>query len=332
MIRVGICGAGFTGKMHAACYAAMRGVKVVAVADKRRTFAAELADAHEAVAFSDGKQLIEKAPVDLVSICLPTHMHCSHVLLAAGRGIHCLCEKPISRSLAEADRMIKAARSAGIKLMIGHVIRFWPEYQILKKYVAEEKLGRPRAFSLYRRASRPNHAWRNWMNKPLLSGGAFLDMHIHDTDYVRYLFGEPKAVDSVGTVNRGQWDYAFTHYLYKNAIVSAEVVWSAADPFEMAFHAVFENGTLAYSSRHEPLTLYRPGRKPLQLRAPKPKSRRTDAGGNISDTGAYYTEIKYFVDCVRKDREPAVTTPEDARMSLALVFDEMASARKKRKG
>ena len=333
MIKVGICGAGFMGKMHATCYAAVPGVKVVAVADKRRAFATELAGAHDAATFADARQLITKAPVDMVSICLPTHMHCAHVLLAARRGIHCFCEKPISRTLTEAGRMLRAARSAKIKFMVGHVIRFWPEYQVLKKYVDEKRLGQPHAFSFRRRAARrlESESWKDWCNKPLLSGGAFLDMHIHDTDYIRYLFGEPASVNSNGVAHRRQWDYVLTYYRYPEVAVSAEAAWTAGEPFEMAFHAAFEKGTLVYSSRHEPLTLYRPGRKPFRVRVPNPRVENVKVGGNISDLGGYYNEIRYFVQCVKKGREPEITTPQDARKSLALVFEEMASARKKLK-
>ena len=83
--------------------------------------------------------------MDIVDICLPTYMHCEHVLLAAKRGVNCLCEKPMARDPAQANRMVKAVRAAKIKFMVGHVIRFWPEYQVLKEYVDRED---PRAARL----------------------------------------------------------------------------------------------------------------------------------------------------------------------------------------
>ncbi len=331
MLKVGICGAGFTGTMHAACYALIRGVKVAAVGDTRREFAQKLADKYDAVPFPDGKQLIAKANVDIVDICLPTFMHCSHVMLAARRGLHCLCEKPISRTLAEASRIVKAVRSSKIKFMVAHVIRFWPEYQVLKDYLDKKRLGRLCALSLWRVGPRPDLAWKNWYMKPLLSGGAMLDFHIHDADFVRYLLGEPQSLESEGFCRKGLWEYVFTNYRYPDAAVSAYAGWGANDPFEMAFRAVFERGTLNFTSRHEPLTLYQKGKRAIKVKVPQPKVGNVDAGGNISAVGGYYNELKYFVDCLKKGREPDRVTAEDARASLALIFRELASAKKKPK-
>ena len=329
MIKVGLCGTGFMGQMHAACYAAIPGVRLAAVASKRKDIVRKVAREHGAEVFADAREVITKAKVDVVDICLPTYMHCSHVLLAARRGLDCLCEKPIARTLSEANRIVKGVRAAGIKFMVGHVIRFWPEYQVLKEYVARKKLGRPTAFSFRRTGERPDFGWKNWFQKQLYSGGAFLDLHIHDSDYIRYLLGEPQGVDSTGGFRRGAWDYVFTNYHYPNLPVSAEGGWTVADPFDMSFRAVFDKGTLAYSSRLEPLTLYAPGKKPVKVKVPQPRTRTVAAGGNISALGGYFNEIKYFVDCLKKGKHPEVVTPEEARASLGLVFRELASAQKK---
>lgn len=331
MIKVGLCGTGFMGQMHAACYAAIPGVKVVAMASKRKGVVREVARRHGATLFADARTLILKANVDMVDICLPTYMHCSHVMLAAKRGLDCMCEKPIARTLREASRMVKVLRASRIKCMVGHVIRFWPEYQVLKEYVAKKKLGKPQAFSFRRVGERPDFGWKNWFQRPVYSGGAALDLHIHDSDYIRYLLGEPQAVDSIGGSRRGAWDYIFTNYYYPNLPVSAEGGWTSADPFNMSFRAAFEKGTLLYSLRHEPLTLYAPRKKPAMVRVPQPKARTASAGGNISELGGYFNELKYFVDCLKKGKQPQVVTPEEARDSLALVFREIASAQKKLK-
>jgi len=331
MLKVGICGAGFTGTLHAACYALLPGVKIAAVADTRRDFAQKLADRYGAAAFPDAKQLIAKADVDMVDICLPTFMHCSHIMLATRRGLHCLCEKPISRTPAEATRIIRAVHASRIHFMVAHVLRFWPEYQVLKRYLDTKRLGRLHALSMWRVGPRPDFAWKNWYMKPLLSGGAILDFHIHDADFIRYALGEPLAVESQGFCRRGLWEYVFTNYRYPGFAVNAYAGWGAGDPFEMAFRAVFERGTLNYSSRHEPLTLYQKDGQPVKVKVPQPKAGQVDAGGNISALGGYYNEIKYFVDCLKKNRRPEMVGAEDARASLVLIFREMASASKKRR-
>jgi len=75
MLKVGLIGCGFMGAMHANCYKNIAGVELVAFADLRKEKAEELAKGTNAVIYSDGKELIEKANVDIVDICLPTFLH-----------------------------------------------------------------------------------------------------------------------------------------------------------------------------------------------------------------------------------------------------------------
>jgi len=330
MIKVGICGGGFMGKMHAACHAALPNAKIVAVADVRKKVAEQIAGPHRAKAFSSAKELIAKADVDMVDICLPTHFHAEHVMLAAKRGLNCLCEKPMSRTLAESSRMVKAVRKARISFMVAHVIRFWPEYVVLKKYVDRKTLGKLRMLRLVRVSPRPTWAWKNWLDQGSLSGGAALDLHIHDADYVRYLLGDPAAIHSVGSKTAGVWDHILTNYCYRNIAVSAEGGWDLPPgyPFEMNFRAIFEKGTLFYSSLNTPMTLYRPSGKNSLVKVPQPKVKggAGGKGGNITSLGGYFNEIQYFLNCLDRGRKPETATAEDAHDSVALVLREITSA------
>ena len=329
MIRVGLCGAGFMGTMHAACYAGIPDVRIVAIADVQPDKAQALAAKHGAAVYLTARELISKASVDVVDICLPTYMHCDHALLVAKRGLDCLCEKPIARDPAQANRMVKAVRAAKIKFMVGHVIRFWPEYQVLKRYADEKPLGPLASLALRRFAEMPV-GWKEWFRKPALSGGALLDLHIHDADYVLYLLGKPKGLDSVGAFHGGAWDQIATHYRYPGVGVTAEGGWwDTPEPFEMAFRAVFARGVLSYSSKSQPLACYEKGKPPALVNVPKVKTDEVQAGGNISSLGGYFNEVKYFVDCLKAGRAPETATAADARDTVALVFREMASAQKK---
>jgi predicted dehydrogenase len=224
---------------------------------------------------------------------------------------------------------VKAVRKAGTRFMVAHVIRFWPEYQVLKEYVDRKTLG-PVASAVFRRYGQMPCGWKKWFQDARLSCGAALDLHIHDADYVRYLFGEPEKLDSVGALRAGGWDQIVTNYHYPKVAVTAEGGWwPAPEPFEMAFHVVFKNGVLIYSSKNQPLTCYQPGKEPAPVNVPQPKTGDVQAGGNISSLGGYYNEVKYFTDCLKKGCAPQIVTPEDARETIVLVRKEMASAAKK---
>jgi predicted dehydrogenase len=329
MIKVGLCGLGFMGKMHAACYASLPDVRIVAVADTQPNVAQEIAAKYGATVYPNARQLITRAPVDMVDFCLPTYLHCENVLLAAKRGLDCLCEKPLAREPAQANRMAKAVCAAKIKFMVGLVLRFWPEYQVLKRYADEKPLGPLVSLEMRRFGEQPT-AWKNWYRKPALSGGAALDLHIHDVDFALYLFGKPKGLDSVGVYRGGSWHQIATHYHYPDVSVSAAGGWwDVPDPFEMSFRAVFAKGILCYSSKNQPLVCYEKGKPPAPVSVPQPKTGDVQAGGNISSLGGYYNEVKYFVDCVKAGRAPETATIEDGRNAVALVFREMASAQKK---
>jgi len=235
-------------------------------------------------------------------------------------------------TFADAKEMAKTARKTGVKFMVAHVIRFWPEYQLLKEYHDKKKLGKLLALSMTRVSPRPTWSWNNWLMNPSKSGAALVDLHVHDADFVRYLLGEPQSVESAGTAKKGGWDYVFTQYGYPNIAVSAEGGWNMPPgfPFCMSYRAVFEKGTLDFSTSKSPsLALYPAAGGVEHPALPKPQVNAASAGGNISDLGGYYNEIRYFVDCILKGVEPQVVTPEDAAASVALIEREIKSAQKK---
>jgi len=334
MVKVGLVGAGFMGHMHANCYSNCPNAQLVAVADVRKENAKEIAKAHGAKAFKSASTLFRNEGIDLIDICLPTYMHAKFAIRAMKAGKNVITEKPMSIKVSEARRMVKTARETGVKFMAAHVIRFWPEYQVLKKYYDEGALGNLTVLSLSRVSPNPTWSWENWLNNAPLSGAALVDLHVHDADFVRYLLGEPLGVDTTGTKKGGGWDYVFTNYYFPNMAVCAEGGWNmpANFPFSMAYRAVFEKGVLDFSTAHSPtLALYPTEGGVVHPDLPKPDVQASDAGGNISDLGGYFNEIKYFVDCIEKGEEPTVVTPEDACKSVELIAQEIKSAEKKLK-
>ena len=334
MVKVGLVGAGFMGQMHAACYASCPNAELIAVADIRKENAKEVAGKHGAKAFKSASTLFRNDDIDIIDICLPTYMHAKFAVRAMKAGKNVVCEKPMALKLPDAKRMVKAAQEMGVKFMVAHVIRFWPEYMVLKDIYDQGTLGKLVALSLSRVSPNPDWAWERWLNKAPLSGAALVDLHVHDADFVRYLLGEPLGLDCTGTKNEGGWDYVFTNYYYPNMAVCAEGGWNMPGdfPFSMGYRAVFEKGTLDFSTSHSPtLALYPAEGGVKHPELPTPDVPAADTGGNISDLGGYFNEVKYFVDCVEKGQHPSVVTPEDACASVALIAQEIKSAQKKLK-
>jgi predicted dehydrogenase len=190
-MRIGIAGTGFMGATHAAGWAET-GAEIAGFAAETPAEAEPLARAYGAEVYPALADLI--ADVDVVDACTPTHLHHRMVLQAAAAGKHVVCEKPLARHLPEAQEMVRACREAGVRLLVAHVVRYFPEYALAQEQVAAGAIGRPGVLRLTRGSYRPKKPVGNWFLDEAKSGGILMDLMIHDFDYARWLAGEVETV------------------------------------------------------------------------------------------------------------------------------------------
>ena len=329
MIKVGLIGCGFMGGMHAACYGALAplGVKVTAVADVRPAFAAKLADENTAI-YATGMELIEQADVDVVDICLPTHLHTAHAVAAMKAGKHVFVEKPICMDEGEMELLLATELETGVKVQVGQVIRQWTEYMWLKETVDSGVYGKVLHGQFRRLSSLPTWAWENWLHQVDKSGGVAVDMHVHDVDFVRYILGEPDTVkaqayrDENGVIQ--QINALFSYGSHVSVSVEAGWNYPADFPFTADFRVKFEKATVVNAGGT--LTVY-----PNAGGAEIPKLAEefqgdNDIGGNISSLGGYYNELKYFVEGLQGKNDLSVATVAEAIASVKLVKREIEAA------
>jgi len=329
MMKVGLIGCGFMGGMHAACYGALAplGVKVTAVADVRPDFAAKLADENTAV-YATGMELIEKADVDVVDICLPTHLHTAHAVAAMKAGKHVFVEKPICVKDEEMELLLATEQETGVKVQVGQVIRQWTEYVWLKEAVDSGVYGKVLHGQFRRLSSLPTWAWENWLHQVDKSGGVAVDMHVHDVDFVRYILGEPDIVkahayrDEKGVI---QQINALLGY-GSNVSISVEAGWNypADFPFTADFRVKFEKATVVNAGGT--LTVYPNEGGAVQPKLAEEFQGDNDIGGNISSLGGYYNELKYFVEGLQGKNDLSVATVKEAIASVKLVKREIEAA------
>ena len=269
MLRVGIVGFGFMGRMHYAQWKAMEGADVVAICDANPNIvedtkkavgniegAAGEVDFDSLDLYSDYNKMLTEAKLDAISITLPTFLHPNFSIKALEAGLHVLCEKPMALNVDDCRRMITAAAQSGKVLMIGHCVRFWPEYAKTKEIVDSGKYGKVIAATFQRLGAAPTWGDDNWFSDDARSGGVALDLHIHDTDYVQYLFGMPKSVFSRQAKAAGAGAiHITTQYIYDdNKVVTAEGGWAMtpAFGFEMSFNIALEKATIVYDCTRTP--------------------------------------------------------------------------------
>ncbi|MFH0963006.1 MAG: Gfo/Idh/MocA family oxidoreductase [Planctomycetota bacterium] len=332
MIKVGLIGLGFMGQMHFGVYRKSKKARITAVADidtaKLRgdvsksvgniPGAARTLDLSGVATFSSAEELIRKGDVDMIDVCLPTYLHAKYAIDGLKAGKHVLCEKPLALNSQEAKQVVAAAaRSKGF-LMTAMCIRFWPEYVYLKETIDKKTFGKALAARFTRLSPTPTWAWEGWLTKGAKSGGAALDLHVHDTDFILHAFGKPRAVSSTGLkIMTGAVDHIVTEYIYgkKGPSVVAEGGWAfpAAYPFRMFYNVQFEKATVEFSTQAQPtITVYQ---KDGRIQYPK-----------MAATDGYNVEINYFLDCIRRGKAPKVVTPAHAALSVALIEKEVKSA------
>ena len=330
-LRFGICGLGFMGRTYFAHLREHPHARVVALCDRdpqRRagdwTASAgniafstpERIDLSGVAVYATWREMIRDPAVDVVAVTLPTPLHVEVTEAALTAGKHVLCEKPMALDLAGCDRMIRAATRAGKTLMIGQCVRFWPQYDLIKRVVEEGRIGPVRFAKLARLSSPPRYSEQNWLLDGRQSGGALLDLHVHDVDFAHYLLGIPDTVYARGRRGlSGEIDHVVATYGYADgryACLEGSWAYHAPRPFEMAITVRGDDGTLQWSSHAgSAVLLYAGGTAPERL----------DAG----DRNGWQCELDYFLDCVRTGRPVDRCRPESSRTSIALVLLEQQS-------
>ena len=335
MLRVGIAGFGFMGRTHYQCWEKVEGAEVVAICDVNpnieedtKRAVGNIGDAQEEIDFgslqlyTDFEKMLTDAKLDAVSITLPTHLHPDCSIKALSAGINVMCEKPMALNAEGCERMIAEAKRSGKVMQIGHCVRFWPEYAKAKELIDSGKYGRVIAAMFQRLGSAPTWSIDNWFLDEERSGGMALDLHIHDTDFVQYLFGVPRAVCSFGAKGPGGGlVHIVTQYLYDDdKVVTAEGGWAMTPTFgfEMSFNIVLEKATLVYDLTREPMFKV----CPAEGEAFTPE---------VEEGDGWFLQIAHFAKAISGEKIEVITTLEESMNSVKIVKAEKESASKGQK-
>jgi hypothetical protein len=173
ILRIGVVGVGVMGSNHARVLSELQGIKLVGVVDPDAKQRDRVAHALGCAAFADLDGLIGHG-VDAVTIAAPTQLHRELALACASHGIHILVEKPVASTIEEGRAIVAAARRAGVTLMAGHVERFNPAVQSLKRAIKDEHI---LSIAITRVGPFP----------PRMSNvGVVIDLAVHDIDLIRW--------------------------------------------------------------------------------------------------------------------------------------------------
>ena len=326
MIRAAMIGFGGIAQSHKKAYLSLekRGfdVKLVAICDTDPTaFERRVKiniDTGEATlggdfrTYTDLEEMLANEEIDLIDICLPTPFHCDYAINMLKKGYHVLCEKPMSLTLDDCKRMIEARNKSGKQLMIGQCLRFYAPYEFLKACVEDGRYGKPTMAHFDRLSGPPRWGWNNWYMKPELSGGVIYDLHIHDCDIIRWLFGEPKAFSAVAQSQNVHHDTVFITYYYENLPVCAVADWSLKGiKFNDSYRVGFEKATVIYSDGT--VTVYN-------------KVDGSPEKIDLEFKPGIEGEIEYLIGCIEKGVCPERNMPESTARTVAIAQSLLESA------
>ena len=336
MNKIAILGAGFIGNTHALCYKNIdRDFKIAAVADVDEEKAKKLAGEFNARYYTSSEELLKNEDMNIVDVCLPTFLHKKYAVKALKMGCNVFCEKPITLDLAQGREIIQAAAESRGKIMVGHCIRFWPEYLLLKEYIDNKKFGNLLSIVFTRLSSKRKKglAWKEWIFDEKFSGSAAIDLHIHDIDFTRYILGEPDSIQSSVYYNLGQPEHIFSNLRFGDVLINTEASWAyptGSVPFKMAYRAMFEKGVITFDvNEKEQLKVFDAESGGfIKPEVVYPPIEPIGTGGNVPAIYGYVNELEYFLDCVEKGKKIEVATAEEAYKSLALTMKIFKKAKK----
>lgn len=262
--------------------------------------------------YTNVDELLEKETLDFVISAVPTYLHAEIAIKALRHGLHTFSEKPMALHPDQCDAMIAAAHEAGRLLTIGHCLRFWPEYQVLKKIIDSGDYGSVVKAEFTRYSPLPTWTWDNWMLDFDKSGGAALDLHVHDIDTICWLFGQPEWVSSRATHAVMPYDSITTSYGYSGKVVTAVGDWGmgAKYPFSMGFLVRLERATVSLD--HNGLHVYTSD----EISSPP-----------LACHDAYRAEIEAFIQCIESRVENRFNPPEASAYAIRIARAEMRSAK-----
>ncbi len=331
-MKIAMIGLGFMGSTHLKALKNIPDAELVAVssADERQLsgdlsgIQGNIGGPGEKLDFSllrryaDAMEAVRDPEAEAVDICLPTSLHAPVAIEALRHGKHVLVEKPMALDGAAADLMIAEAARQGKILMTAQVLRFWPDYVVMHDLIKSGSVGQVRAGVFRRRCAAPT--WGAWMADPKVSGGGIFDLLIHDVDICLHLFGPPESLSAWGHEDMPKGIDILTAELHYPEIGTVTVSggWHhpKSYPFSMEYTVVADGGTIEFSSAGRVPTLYKESGEAVVL--------------PVAKKDGYQAEIEYFVDCVKRNRQPEICPA--AESSMAVKLTKLMVEARKRKG
>jgi len=312
----GLClvGCGFIGSIHSEMWKNIPEARLISCVDMEKGKSEEFAKVH---GFKQGTNDLQTAlhdeRIQIVDICTPTYTHRDVAVLSAEAGKNILVEKPLALRLRDAREIVSTADKNCIKLMVAHVVRFISEYATVKKLVSDGAIGEPVIARAYRQSGFPKWVSQNWHDCVNKGGGVFVDLSIHDLDFLRWTIGEVSEVYAQGGtfLRKAASSHDYTHAIinFKNgAVAYVEGSWIMPDMYPFTTYLeIAGTGGILHVDNNSTASL-------VEYTHEKSK------GSTPTEQKGYYLEIREFMNCLVEDSASPVPGDEGYKsLELALA-------------
>jgi UDP-N-acetylglucosamine 3-dehydrogenase len=303
VIRTAVIGCGGMGSIHADRYRSMPEAELVAVCDIDEKAAEVLGNLVGVRYYISAVEMLEQVKPEVVSIAVPTFMHVPLVRLAADHGVHVICEKPLALTSQEAEEAIRYCEERGVRLFVGHVVRFFRSYRQLAEGIKQLGSAQGGIYHAKRAGSHPGNV-KAWFRDPQLSGGVIMDLMIHDIDYIRGAFGEALEVYAFQhqseTINYASATFRFK----KGTLAQLEAFWGYPGSFHSSFEYADAEGIISGGANDG---------ESLHIRrsvASSSASGAVETPSSVLLKDPYFEELEHFLACLRSGEEPIVTAQD----------------------
>ncbi|MBL7068880.1 MAG: Gfo/Idh/MocA family oxidoreductase [Candidatus Omnitrophica bacterium] len=294
-LNVGVIGVGFLGSLHARIYRHLEEVTLVGVCDCYKKRAKKVAKKFHTDYYLNYKDLIGKTQA--VSIAVPTHLHYQIAKDFLNAGVNVLIEKPITKTLQEADELIVIARKKGLILQVGHIERFNSAIQAVEGFLKE-----PRFIECHRMGP---------FKKRVSDVGVVLDLMIHDIDIVLGLVkSEVKSIEAVGVkILSDHEDIANVRFTFENGTISDLIASRVTKKVRRTISIFQKDSFISLNYADQSATIHKKKdskviKKKLKIKKGEPLKK----------------ELVSFVDCVLHKARPLVSG-EEGRRALAVAVE-----------
>ena len=311
MLKIGLVGVGGISGAHIPAWEEMADAELVALCDIRPERMEKYPDKRH---YTDFDEMLANEELDILDICLPTYLHADFAIKAMEKGINVITEKPISLKNEDVERVYSTAEKNNVKFMVAQVLRFWPEYELLKEIYDSKRYGKLLSGTMTRLGGYPKWSWDGWMMDEKRSGLVPFDLHIHDLDFMVYAFGMPKVAHQYRSKPPKQ-DFVSITYDFGEFSINSEASWYATCyPFTAEFRFQFEDAVV--SNENGKMMIYLKDDKKIDLS----QQAEGDTGSiNLPKSDAYANEIIYFADCVKNNKPVEKVKPEELDCVLKIL-------------